>query len=226
MSKHIFAENICGKTLFFKRQRLFRLMSAKLLKRIQEPIFKVLTDSKMSPKDIHSVVFIGGSTRIDFIKQIIMAMFSTSKKCDKIDPDKAVALGAGIQANMLSDNVSHMLQEHLLIDVTPFSLGVQGMGDDMIRIINRNETIPVSKTRTFTTTEDDQSRINIVVYQGEDYYVTNCVCLGEFYLDNLPKVSKHKLNIDIKFNLDNNGILDITAREKTTGLSSQLQLKI
>ena len=219
-------QKVNNKPIFYTNKRLSSSIKKELSYRLKKPVHNVLHDSNIQPSNIQSVVFIGGSTRVSSIKKEISSMFPNSIAFDQIDPDKAVSFGASIQANMLSNNVSTQLQEHLLIDITPFSLGVRGINNEMIRIINRNETIPVSKTRTFTTTKDKQNRIDIIVYQGEDFYVTNCVCLGEFYLNKLPTAKKSTLSIDITFNLNNDGILEIIAYERSSKVSANLKLKI
>ena len=217
---------INNRPVFLLRKNLNKYISEFLHERLIKPVQMVLSDSKKSHTDINSIIFIGGSTRVSHIKDIICKLFPISNYYDKINPDITVAHGAGVQAHMLSSCVSLVLQEHLLIDVTSFSFGVMGNNNDMIRIINRNETIPISRTKTFTTTRDNQDKIDIKVYQGEDYYVSNCIFLGEFYLDGLPKARKYGVSIDITFNLNNDGILEIVAKESSTGFVSKLKINI
>lgn len=220
--KKYVATKCTHKTIIFTKKKFCKLMNSKLMTRMKQPIQKVLHDSNKSNIDIDSVVFIGGSTKNDFIKQEIMTLFPTSKRYDDIDPDVTVAMGASIQSNLIKDKTNQCL----LLDVTPFSLGVNGSKGEMIRLINRNETLPISVTKTFMTTQDDQTQIDIQVFQGEHYYTSDCQYLGEFSLYNIKKEKKNKTQIDITFNLDVNGVLHIIAHECNTKNTSKLLLQM
>lgn len=210
------------KCIIFTKKKFYNLMNSKLMTRMKQPIQKVLKDSKKSAIDIDSIVFIGGTTKNDFIKEEIMKLFPKSKRYDKIDPDLTVAMGASIQSNLIKNNQNKCL----LLDVTPFSLGIHGSKNEMIRLINRNETLPISVTKRFTTTRDNQTQIDIKVFQGEHYYTSDCQYLGDFILKNIKKEKKNKKHIDITFNLDVNGVLHIIAHECNTENKSRLLLNI
>lgn len=199
------------------------------------PITKVLNDSKYKPEDIHSIVLIGGSTRLPQISKMLKKMFPTTQIYNNIDPDTTVAIGAGIQGYTLSQKQNKMvpyskhkntLQELLLIDVTPFSIGVQGPNKTMIRVINRNSTIPLKVTKIFTTTRDDQTTITVTLFQGEYYFTHKCNKLGTFHLTDLPKQKAGLLQIEIIFSINCHGILHVEAIEKITKKKQSITLEI
>lgn len=194
------------------KQWKFKYLCTSLLKSIQVPIQKALTDADYKPDDIDTVVLVGGSTRNYFIIPFLKRLFPKSTICNSIDPDKTVSVGACVQGYILENKDSN----HLLLDVTPFSLGIAGINNKMIRLINRNSTIPVSVTKTFTTTVDNQDTIDVNVFEGERYLTTDCKHLCSFQLSGLPKHAKNHLQIDITFKLDISGLFYIQAVERTT----------
>ncbi len=190
-----------------------------LVKRCLGPVKQALSDAKLSPQDINEILLVGGSTRIPAVQQLIKDFFG--KEPNKgINPDEAVAIGAAIQAGIIQGEV----KEVVLLDVTPLSLGVETLGGVMTKIIERNTTIPVKRSQIFTTAEDNQSAVDIVVCQGERPIARDNRILGQFRLEGIRPAPRGVPRIEVTFDIDVNGILNVTAKDLDTGKEQKITI--
>jgi len=207
---------------------VFELLIEPVLERTAGPCKQALTDAGITPEQIDEVVLVGGSTRIPAVRQLVDDLFHLSARGKKphieLNPDEVVALGAAVQADILA-GASKSTEEMLLLDVTPLSLGIEALGGTVARIIQRNSTIPASATEHFTTGVDGQTNVAIHVVQGEREMAADCRSLARFDLKGIPPMSAGLPRIEVKFLIDADGILQVTAREQRSGQAAQIEVK-
>ena len=187
------------------------------------PVRQAMKDAELSPKQIDEAVLVGGSTRIPLVRKLVEEQFERTPHAD-LNPDEVVALGAAVQANILSGG-SEATKEMLLLDVTPLSLGIESLGGGVVKIIHRNSTIPESATEHFTTGVEGQTNVAIHVVQGERELAKDCRSLARFDLKGIPPMPAGLPRIEVKFLLDANGILHVSAREARSGKESEIEVQ-
>jgi molecular chaperone DnaK len=198
----------------------FERLTDNLFERCRGPVIKAMDDAKLKPSEIDEVVLVGGSTRMPRVQQIVKDIFG--KEPHKgVNPDEVVAVGAAIQGAVLTGDVKDLL----LLDVTPLSLGLETKGGVFTKLVERNTTIPTEKKETFTTAEDNQTAVTIKVYQGERPMAADNRLLGEFNLEGIPPARMGVPQIEVTFNIDANGILNVTARDKGTGKEHTIKIE-
>ncbi len=207
---------------------VFEQLIEPVLSRTVGPCKQALADAGITPEQVDEVVMVGGSTRIPAVRRLVDDLFHLSARSKKphieLNPDEVVALGAAVQADILA-GASKTTEEMLLLDVTPLSLGIEALGGTVARIIQRNSTIPASATEHFTTGVDGQTNVAIHVVQGERELAADCRSLARFDLKGIPPMSAGLPRIEVKFLIDADGILQVSAREQRSGKESQIEVK-
>src|SRR5579884_3534751 len=198
----------------------FDQLTADLVERCRGPVQRALSDAKLTADDIDEVILVGGSTRIPAVQELVRRMAGGKEPNMSVNPDEVVAIGAGLQAGVLKGDV----EDVVLLDVTPLSLGLETLGGVMTKVIERNTTIPARRTETFSTAEDNQTAVDVVVLQGERELARDNRQLARFRLEGIPPAPRGVPQIEVTFDIDANGILNVSARDKASGKEQKITI--
>src|ERR1700675_3913883 len=198
----------------------FEQITADLIERTTGPVRQALADAKLRDADLDEVILVGGSTRIPAVQNLVRRLTGGKDPNMTVNPDEVVAVGAAVQAAVIKGE----LKDVVLLDVTPLSLGIETLGGVMTKVIERNTTIPARRTETFSTAEDNQSAVDVVVLQGERERAADNRVLGRFRLENIRPAPRQGPQIDVTFDIDANGILNVSAKDKDTGAEQRITI--
>src|SRR6185312_9021145 len=198
----------------------FDQLTADLVERTIGPVQQAMADAKLTADDIDEVILVGGSTRIPAVQDLVRRMTGGKEPNMTVNPDEVVALGAAVQAAIIKGDVKDVL----LLDVTPLSLGLETQGGVMTKVIERNTTIPARRTEVFSTAEDNQQAVDVVVLQGERERASDNRALARFRLENIRPAPRGEPQIEVTFDIDAHGILHVSAKDKDTGAEQQVTI--